>query len=109
MFVTPYTGTPVFERVVRSGLIGDLEAFILRLNDAVNFTINLTDMSDEGLLKLRDDMLEVVREAVPPPDPEEVRRRDAELYGADLIERAAGQFKRDSFRQHRKLHGFNEE
>jgi anaerobic magnesium-protoporphyrin IX monomethyl ester cyclase len=51
-FATPYPGTPLYEQTRARGLIADEEAYVSSLNDAGDFTINLTDMSDVELLQL---------------------------------------------------------
>lgn len=51
-FATPYPGTPLYEQTRARGLIKDEEAYILLLNDASDFTINLTGISDGELLRL---------------------------------------------------------
>jgi anaerobic magnesium-protoporphyrin IX monomethyl ester cyclase len=54
LFVTPYPGTEIFEEAAASGLIPDLEAFLERMNAADQLLVNLTDMSDVELRRLRD-------------------------------------------------------
>jgi len=53
-FATPYPGTPLFDFCLKQKLIDNEEAYISRLDDATQFTINLTRMQDEELLELRD-------------------------------------------------------
>lgn len=50
---TPYPGTPLYAEARSKGLIKDEEEFILSLNDAADFTVNLTGFSDRQLLGLR--------------------------------------------------------
>jgi len=52
-FATPFPSTPLYEYAKNKGLIKDEEKFISKLGDTVNFLINLTDMSDEELVALR--------------------------------------------------------
>jgi len=51
-FATPYPGTPLYEQARARGLISDEESYVMSLNDAADFTVNLTDMSDASLLWL---------------------------------------------------------
>ncbi len=53
LFVTPYPGTPLFLEAEQRGLIPDLEAYVLSLEAADRLLINLTDMDDEELIRLR--------------------------------------------------------
>jgi anaerobic magnesium-protoporphyrin IX monomethyl ester cyclase len=50
-FATPYPGTELYTQAKAMGLIPDEHAYILALNNAYDFTINLTAMSDEELQK----------------------------------------------------------
>jgi hypothetical protein len=54
LFVTPYPGTEIFMEAMDSGLIPDLEAFLENMNAADRLLVNLTDMSDQELHRLRD-------------------------------------------------------
>jgi len=51
-YATPYPGTPLYEQSRARGLIKDEEAYILSLNDASDFTINLTTMNDAEFSRL---------------------------------------------------------
>ena len=111
MFATPYPGTPLFEDALAQGLIDPdrLEEFVLRLGDAVSFTINLTGtMSNEELIAAREYMIaEVDKYYEPPP----IAEREAfllALYGEELYRKAKEQELQPAFQSHRKLHGFNE-
>lgn len=52
-FATPYPGTELYEQTFSRGRIGDENAYALSLNNAYDFTINLTDFSDEELIRLK--------------------------------------------------------
>jgi len=52
-YATPFPCTPLYEYAKSKGLIKDEEDFISKLGDAKNFLINLTDMTDEELVSLR--------------------------------------------------------
>jgi len=108
MFTTPYPGTPLYEEVKGLGLVGDEEAYIMRLGDCVDFTINLTSMPDAELVALRDEMLAAVRAAYRPPSENERDRFERELYGERLYAKAQAQCATAAMRTHRKTHGFNE-
>jgi anaerobic magnesium-protoporphyrin IX monomethyl ester cyclase len=54
LFVTPYPGTAIFEQAMEKGLIPDLEGFLCRMNSAEDLLVNLTDLSDRELSRLRD-------------------------------------------------------
>ena len=108
MLTTPYPGTPLYEEAKARGLIGDEEAYIMRLGDCVDFTINLTDMPDAELLALRDEMLAAARANYQAPPEEEHRRFERELYGERLYEKSQLQLATASMKSHRKTHGFNE-
>jgi anaerobic magnesium-protoporphyrin IX monomethyl ester cyclase len=61
---TPYPGTPLFEHAQALGRIGDEHAFVLSLNDASDFVVNLTGMSDADLLGLKQQAMAEVRIAL---------------------------------------------
>jgi len=50
-FATPYPETPLYQQIEQR--IRDEEAFIRSLGDATEFSINLTDFSDEELFRLK--------------------------------------------------------
>ncbi|MBU1781753.1 B12-binding domain-containing radical SAM protein [bacterium] len=110
MFATPYPGTELFEYALKNNKIkGDIEDFILRLGDAVDFTVNLTDaFTDDELIALREEMIEEVNLHYRPPSTEEMERFNIELYGEELYRRAQRQVELPAFKKHRELHGFNE-
>jgi anaerobic magnesium-protoporphyrin IX monomethyl ester cyclase len=109
MLTTPYPGTPLFEEVRAAGRIpDDLEAYVERLGDCVDFTINLTDMTDSELLGLRDEMLRAVQESVQTETPAERERFERALYGDHLYEKGQTQLARPEEQAHRAQHGFNE-
>jgi radical SAM superfamily enzyme YgiQ (UPF0313 family) len=51
-FATPYPGTRLFEQI--RGRIGGLEEFVLRLGNATEFAINLTELRDNEFFALKD-------------------------------------------------------
>ncbi len=54
LFVTPYPGVEIFNQAVEEKRIEDVEIFLESMNAADELLINLTDMSDEELFRLRD-------------------------------------------------------
>lgn len=65
MFATPYPGTEIFDYALATGKIdkNKLHEFAMRLGDARDFTINLTDyFSDEALINKREEMMLKTRE-----------------------------------------------
>ncbi len=54
LYVTPYPGTQIFEEARDRGLIPDVEAFVERMDAADRLLVNLTDMPDEELRRLKD-------------------------------------------------------
>jgi len=108
MLTTPYPGTALFDEARAAGRIPDLEAYVLRLGDCVDFTINLTAMPDHELLSLRDTMLEMIRDTVPVPDAADRERADRLLYGDALYEKGRRQLDQPEEQRHRAQHGFNE-
>ena len=80
----------------------------MRLGDCVDFTVNLTKMSDHELVALRVKMLEAARgDAGPLTRPRE-DRIEHELYGDKLYKKAKAQLATAEMKAHRKTHGFNE-
>jgi len=63
MFATPYPGTKLFDSAVSSGRIKKekLHEFVLKLEDARDFVVNLTDaFTDEQLIAKRQEMIDEV-------------------------------------------------
>lgn len=54
LFVTPYPGTEIFGEALEKGLIEDVEGFLERMNAADQLLVNLTDMPDHELRRLKD-------------------------------------------------------
>lgn len=108
MFTTPYPGTPLYEEVRAKGLIGDEEAYIMRLGDCVDFTLNLTGMPDHELIGLRDEMLAAVRRGERPMTAEERENFERDLYGERLYAKGRRQMATTAMKDHRRTHGFNE-
>jgi len=52
-FTTPFPATQLYNYAKERGLIKNEDKYIEKLGDVADFTINLTDMSDEELMNLR--------------------------------------------------------
>jgi len=84
MFATPYPGTELFDFAVSSGRIKKdaIHDFVMRLEDARDFTINLTDaFTDEELILKRDQMIKEVCSRVASPAPEVSINKIRDLFG----------------------------
>ncbi len=104
MFATPYPGTQLFEFAVSSGRIckDKLHEFVVRLEDARDFTINLTDIfSDEQLIAKRDEMVKEVCSRVKPVSTEACIEKTMNIFG-NLAE---DYLKDESLLKHRAEHG----
>jgi len=112
MFTCPYPGTPLYEQVRNTERFreqfADEEKFVLKIGDAVDLVVNLTEMSDEQLLSLRDEALALARANYVPPTKEAVQAQERELYGEVLYEKAQRQMQEPAMQAHRQRHGFNE-
>jgi Fe-S oxidoreductase len=104
MFATPYPGTQLFEYAVSSGRIekDKLHDFIVRLEDARDFTINLTDkFSDEQLIAKREEMMKDVHSRVKPISTESCNSKLRNIFG-NLVD---DYLKDESLVKHRAEHG----
>ena len=108
MFTCPYPGTQLYEQAKAEDKIGDEEEFVLKIGDAVDLTVNLTNMSDEQLVALRDQALCQAAANYVAPSTEQVAAQERALYGDKLYERAQEQMADEHMRAHRRRHGFNE-
>lgn len=64
MFATPYPGSEIFDFALNTGRIdrNDLHDFMMKIGDARDFLINLSDyFSDEQLILKRREMMEITR------------------------------------------------
>ena len=112
MFTCPYPGTALYDQVKDSerfrAQFASEEEFVLRMGDAVDLTVNLTDMNDEELKALREEALRIARQHYQPPSPEQVAAQEKELYGERLYHKAHEQLQNPQMQAHRRRHGFNE-
>lgn len=109
MINTPYPGTPLFYEALKKGKITDLEPFVMSLGDALDMTVNLSEIPDKELLRLRDEMIAKINANVKHMTAEEKLKRDLELYGEALLNKGLEQMKQSAMSDHRRKHGFNEE
>lgn len=104
MFATPYPGTKLFDFAVSSGRIDQskLHEFVMKLGDARDFTVNLTDaFTDEQLIAKRQEMIEGVCAKVKPISEEIYRGKVKKLFGR----LADGYLNDKALIKHRAEHG----
>lgn len=62
MFATPYPGTELFEFALKTRRINNVHEFMMKVGDARDFLVNLTDsFSDERLVRKKKEMMEITR------------------------------------------------
>ena len=84
MFATPYPKTELFDFAIRTGRIKKegIHDYVMRLGDAREFVVNLTDaFSDEELQKKYKEMMDVTRKAYRPLSRNEMEKKIKALYG----------------------------
>ncbi len=112
MFTAPYPGTPLYDEVKDTDQFKSQyateEEFVLALGDALDFVVNMTDLSKEELFAIRDEALALARNNYVPPAAEEADALERELYGEILYQKAKQQMQTPEMQAHRKRHGFNE-
>lgn len=104
MFATPYPGTELFEFAVSTGRIKKegIHDFVMKLEDARDFTINLTDsFTDARLIAKREEMIKEVNSRIRPYPPEESEMKLRKLFGK-LVD---GYFNDEALMKHRAEHG----
>ena len=109
LFTCPYPGTLLYDDMREAGkLQGSEEELVLRMGDALDLTVNLTDMSDAELLALRQEALDITQRHHTPLTPEQATAKERELYGEALYHKGEVQLTDPCTRAHRQRHGFNE-
>ena len=112
MFTCPYPGTELYEQVKNTEnfkkQFDNEEEFVLKMADAVDFTVNLTNMQDEKIQSLRNEALKLGKANYRPPSQQEIDRQERQLYGERLYQKAQQQLKDPAMQAHRRRHGFNE-
>ena len=104
MFATPYPGTKLFDLAVSTGTINKerIHEFILKLEDARDFVVNLTDaFNDEQLIAKRQEMIDDVCVRVKPDSVQVCNKKLTALFG-NLID---DYLKDEVLLKHRATHG----
>lgn len=105
MFATPYPSTEIFDYALKTGRIdnNNIHDYLLKLADARDFTVNLTDhFSDEALVKKREEMMKLAMENYTKYISEdEINDKIRNLFG-DLIDKY--RFSQEDM-EHRAKHG----
>lgn len=113
MFTCPYPGTQLYDEVKNNPKFkepfANEEDFVLAMGDAVDITVNLTEMTNSQLLALRDEALGLAQNNYQPPDKEQLDQQDEKLYGPELYRRTRRQWTGQKMQAHRRRHGFNEQ
>jgi len=86
MFATPYPGTEIFDYALDTGRIDreQVHHFMMKLGDARDFTVNLTDcFTDEELINKREEMMQEAREQYDKfITQEEINAKMRDLFGS---------------------------
>jgi len=104
MFATPYPGTQLFNYALESGKIQKdrLHDFVVSLEDARDFTINLTNsFTDEQLIAKRQEMIDEVSGRLKPDSIEVCNKKLRDLFG-NLVD---DYLKDEVLLKHRATHG----
>lgn len=104
MFATPYPGTELFDHAIATGRIkkDKVHEFVMKLEDARDFTVNLTDsFTDEELISKRKEMIDEVCSRVKPIPKEIYENKLRNLFG----ELADGYWNDEIDLKHRAEHG----
>jgi len=104
MFATPYPGTELFNMAVSTNRINKerIHEFVLKLEDARDFVVNLTDVfDDEQLIAKRQEMIDDVCGRVKSSSVEVRNKKLKDLFG-DLVE---DNLKDETLLKHRAVHG----
>jgi radical SAM superfamily enzyme YgiQ (UPF0313 family) len=104
MFATPYPGTELFNMAVSTNRINKerIHEFVLKLEDARDFAVNLTDVfDDEQLIAKRQEMIDDVCGRVKSSSVEVCNKKLKDLFG-DLVE---DNLKDETLLKHRAVHG----
>jgi len=113
MFTCPYPGTALYEQVKDTSRFKEQfateEEFVLKMADALELTVNLTDAGNEEMLALREEALAMAKRNYQPPSAKEVAAQEKVLYGEELYRKAQEQLHSPEMQAHRSRHGFNEE
>jgi radical SAM superfamily enzyme YgiQ (UPF0313 family) len=61
---TPYPDSPLYQEVKRMGKIPDEDKYVEQLGDAGKVTVNLTELSDDELMRLKDEAEREIRQNI---------------------------------------------
>lgn len=84
MYATPYPGTELFDFAIKTERISknSIHEFVMRLGDARDFVVNLTDAFTDGeLQKKYQEMITVTKKAHRPLSQAEIESKTRALYG----------------------------
>jgi len=84
MYATPYPGTDIFDFAIKTGRIKneDIHDFVMKLGDARDFVINLTDtFTDENLQRKYKEMMEITKKSYRQLSQNEIEEKIKSLYG----------------------------
>lgn len=104
MFATPYPGTELFEYAISTGRINKerIHEFIVSIEDARDFIINLTDtFTDKQLIQKRNEMINEVCSRVVQITTEDSMQRLYNLFGNLVVD----YLKDEALLKHRAIHG----
>ncbi len=104
MFATPYPGTELFDLALSTNRINKerIHGFVLKLEDARDFVVNLTDaFNDEQLIAKRQEMIDDVCGRVKSSSVEVCNKKLRNLFG-NLVE---DYLKDEALLKHRATHG----
>jgi radical SAM superfamily enzyme YgiQ (UPF0313 family) len=104
MFATPYPGTELFDLAVSTGRISKdmIHGFVLKLEDARDFVVNLTDaFNDEQLIAKRQEMMDTVSARIKKDSVEACDKKLRDLFG-NLVD---DYLKDKVLLKHRATHG----
>ena len=104
MFATPYPGTEIFDFALSTGRIEKdrVHEFVMKLEDARDFTLNLTDVfTDEQLIAKREEMIKEVSNRVKSLSEQVYDKKLRNLFG-NLVD---GYLEDRMLMKHRAEHG----
>jgi len=85
-FPVPYPGTLLYDECKEKGLIGDEEEYVTGLEkDVTELIINLTEISDARLIKIKDDMISEFKELIPSMELDEKKKKGVLSHAWDSI------------------------
>lgn len=111
MFTTPYPGTELYEWAQEHKKVpretDEVEQYIMKLQDCVDFTVNLTDFPDEELVHLHNWMIKQTWLNYVKPSTGRIKKQFIELYGKKQFNYVISALKEPKNVDHFRKHGFN--